>query len=217
MKFYSVRLKLDLISMYGFTGTIVGVRCKDGIALASDTRGAAYYLVLSKRVRKIFKLEERIGSAVSGSSGDVQSLVNMLRAEANLYRLSHERPISTKSLAQVASNMLHGRRGFPYIVAGVISGVDSDGPRLYFLDPIGGKLEEEKFASAGTGSTVAYGVLEQNYRDGMKLDDGVKLVAQSVKIAIERDAATGDKIVVAKIDEKGYRELPEEEVDKLVK
>lgn len=217
MKFYSVRLKLDLITMYGFTGTIVGVRCKDGIALASDTRGAAYYLVLSKRVRKIFKLEERIGTAVSGSSGDVQSLVNMLRAEANLYRLSHERPISTKSLAQVASNMLHGRRGFPYIVAGVISGVDSDGPRLYFLDPIGGKLEEEKFASAGTGSTVAYGVLEQNYRDGMKLDDGVKLVAQSVKIAIERDAATGDKIVVAKIDEKGYQELSEEEVDKLVK
>lgn len=217
MKFYSVRLKLDLISMYGFTGTIVGVRCKDGIALASDTRGTAYYLVLSKRVRKIFKLEERIGTAVSGSSGDVQSLVNMLRAEANLYRLSHELSISTKSLAQVASNMLHERRGFPYIVAGVISGVDSDGPRLYFLDPIGGKLEEEKFASAGTGSTVAYGVLEQNYRDGMKLDDGVKLVAQSVKIAIERDAATGDKIVVAKIDEKGYRELPEEEVDKLVK
>jgi len=217
MKFYSVRRKLDLMPMYGFTGTIVGVRCKDGIALAADTRGAAYYLVLSKRVRKIFKLEERIGAAVSGSSGDVQSLVNMLRAEANLYRLSHESPISTKSLAQVASNILHGRRAFPYIVAGVISGVDSDGPRLYFLDPIGGKLEEEKFASAGTGSTVAYGVLEQNYRDGMKLDDGMKLVAQSIKIAIERDAATGDKIVVAKIDEKGYRELPEEEVDKLVK
>lgn len=203
--------------MYGFTGTIVGVKCKDGIALASDTRGAAYYLVLSKRVRKVFKLEERIGAAISGSSGDVQSLVNMLRAEANLYRLNHERPISTKSLAQVASNMLHGRRGFPYIVAGVISGVDSDGPRLYFLDPIGGKLEEERFASAGTGSTVAYGVLEQSYRDEMKLDDGVKLVAQSIKIAIERDAATGDKIVVAKIDEKGYQELSEEEVDKLVK
>ncbi len=217
MKFYSRCFKLDLITMYGFTGTIVGVRCKDGVALASDTRGAAYYLVLSKRVRKVFKLEERIGAAVSGSSGDVQSLVNMLRAEANLYRLNHERPISTKSLAQVASNVLHGRRGFPYIVAGVISGVDADGSRLYFLDPVGGKLEEEKFASAGTGSTVAYGVLEQNYRDEMTLDDGVKLVAQSIKIAIERDVATGEKIVVAKIDEKGYQELSEEEVDKLVK
>jgi len=203
--------------MYGFTGTVVGVRCKDGIALASDTRGAAYYLVLSKRVRKIFQLEERIGAAVSGSSGDVQSLMNLLKTEANLYRLNHDRPISTKSLAQIAANLLHNRRMFPYIVAGILSGVDGDGPRLFFLDPIGGKIEEEKFASAGTGSTIAYGVLEQNYRDDIKLSDGLKLAAQSIKIAIERDAATGDKIVVATIDEKGYRELSEEDVEKLIK
>lgn len=203
--------------MYGFTGTVVGIRCKDGIALSSDTRGAAYYLVLSKRVRKVFKLEERIGAAISGSSGDVQSLVNWLRTEANLYRLNQKRSISTKSLAQVASNVLHVRRLFPYIVAGVISGVDSDGARLYFLDPVGGKLEEEKFASAGTGSAVAYGVLEQNYRDDMKLEEGAKLAAQSIRTAIERDAATGDKIVLALIDEKGYRELSDAEVDKLVK
>lgn len=60
-------------------------------------------------------------------------------------------------------------------------------------------------------------MLEQNYRDGMKLEEGAKLVAQSIKIAIERDAATGDKTVIALIDEQGYRELPEEEVEKLVK
>jgi len=206
-----------VVSMYGFTGTVVGVRCKDGIALASDTRGAYYYLVVSKRVRKLFKLEERIGAAVSGSSGDVQSLVNILKAEASLYRLNHERSISTKGLAQVAGNLLHGARVFPYLVAAVLTGVDEGRPSLFFLDPVGGKLEEEKFASAGTGSTVAYGVLEQGYRDDMKLGDGLKLAAQSIKTAIERDAATGDKIVVALIDEEGYRELSEEEVEKLVK
>lgn len=206
-----------MVTMYGFTGTVVGVRCKDGIALASDTRGAAYYLVLSKRVRKIFQLEERIGAAISGSSGDVQSLMNLLKTEANLYRLNHDRPISTKSLAQIAANLLHNRRMFPYIVAGILSGVDGDGPRLFFLDPIGGKIEEEKFASAGTGSTIAYGVLEQNYRDDMKLSDGLKLAAQSIRTAIERDAATGDKVVVATIDEKGYRELSEEEAENLIK
>ena len=193
------------------------MRCKDGIALASDTRGTDYYLVRSKRVHKIFKLEERIGAAISGSSGDIQSLMGLLRAEANLYRLNHERPISTKSLTQTASNLLHERRVFPYIVAGVISGLDDDVPRLYFLDPVGGKLEEEKFASAGTGSTVAYGVLEQQYRDGIELKEGARLAAQSVKTAIERDAATGDNVVVTLIDEKGYRELTEGEVEKLLK
>jgi len=203
--------------MYGFTGTVVGIRCKDGIALASDTRGAAYYLVLSKRVRKVFQLEDRIGAAISGSPGDAQSLVNLLKTEANLYRLNHDRPISAKSMAQLAANILHGRRGYPYYVDGILSGVDDDGPHLFFIDPIGGKLEEEKFASAGTGATIAYGVLEQNYRDDMKLDDGLKLAAQSIKTAIERDAATGDRIVVAAIDERGYRELSEKEVANLTK
>ena len=118
---------------------------------------------------------------------------------------------------RLASNLLHGKRTFPYIVSAILAGVDGDGPRLFFLDPAGGKLEEEKFASAGTGATVAYGVLEQNYRDGMELKDGAKLAAQSTKRAIERDAATGDKIVVVTIDKEGYREIPEKEVDELIK
>jgi len=98
-----------------------------------------------------------------------------------------------------------------------LAGVDGSAPSLFFLDPVGGKLEEEKFASAGTGETIAYGVLEQSYRDDMKLSDGLKLAAQSIKTAIERDAATGDKIVVAVIDEKGYCELSDDEIGKLVK
>ncbi|MEM3453486.1 MAG: hypothetical protein QW835_07690, partial [Candidatus Hadarchaeum sp.] len=157
--------------MFGFTGTVVGLRCNAGIALASDTRGTSYYLVVSKRVPKLFKLDDFIGAAISGSSGDIQSFVSLLRAEANLYRLNRGRPITTKGLVQVASNLLFGRRIFPYIVAGVISGIDPEGPCLYFLDPVGGKIEEEKFASAGTGSTIAYGVLEQMYRDDMSLEE----------------------------------------------
>ncbi|MEA1904794.1 MAG: proteasome subunit beta [Candidatus Hadarchaeota archaeon] len=204
--------------MYGFKGTVVGLRCKDSITLASDTRATAAYLVLSKRARKVFKIQDNIGGAISGVPGDVQNLVDVLKAEANLYRLRHDgEAISTKSLAQLASNLLHGRRVFPYIVSAILAGVNEDGPRLFFLDPVGGKLEEEKFASAGTGATVAYGVLEQNYRDGMELKDCAKLAAQSTKRAIERDAATGDKIIVAMIDKKGYREIPEKEVEELLK
>lgn len=203
--------------MLGFTGTVVGVRCEDGIALASDSRGTAAYHILSKRVQKVFKLDKRIGAAVTGSSGDVQSLVKLLRTEANLYRLSRKEPISTRSLAQIASNILHGRRLFPYILEGMVSGFDKDGPSLYFLDPVGGKLEERKFAAAGTGATVAYGVLERGYLEGLKVEEGAKLAAQSIKTAIERDAATGDRTVVAVIDEKGYREFSEEEVENLLK
>jgi proteasome beta subunit len=205
-----------VIYMYWFSGTVVGVRCDDGVALASDSKGVANYHVLSKRVQKVFKLEDKIGAAVAGGTGDVQSLIGLLRAEVNLYRLREGRPISTKSLAQMSSNLLHGRRNFPYIAEGIISGIDDGEPLLYFFDPIGGKLEERKFAAGGTGATVAYGALEGGYKDGIDLNDGARLAAKAIQTAIERDAATGEKIVVAVVDKKGYRELPEDEVEELL-
>jgi len=202
--------------MYWFSGTVVGLRCDDGVALASDSRGAASYHVLSKRVQKVFKLEDKIGAAVAGGTGDVQSLIGLLRAEVNLYRLNEGRQISTRSLAQMASSHLHGRRNFPYIAEGMISGVDDGEPLLYFFDLVGGKLEERKFAAGGTGATVAYGALEGEYKDGMDLDEGARLAAKAIHTAIERDAATGEKIVVAVVDKKGYRELSENEVKGLL-
>lgn len=210
-------LELKVIGMEYFAGTVVGLRAKEGIALASDTRGVSYYMVLSKRARKLFKLDEKIGAAFSGAPGDIQSLVNFLRVEANIYRLQHGRTISIRGLAQVASNILQGRRLFPYVLEGVISGVERDGPHLILIDPAGGRIEEEDFASGGTGAMVAYGVLERNYRKGMSLQECEKLAAEAIKTAIERDAATGDKIVVSIIDEGGYRELSDEEVERLLK
>lgn len=187
------------------------------MVFASDSKGVAYYHVLSKRVKKVFRLEERIGAAIAGSPGDVQVFVNLLRAEANLYRIHHDRPISPRALAHLASGVLHGRRLFPYLLEGVIGGIDREGAVLVFLDPVGGKLEEKEFAAAGTGASVAYGVLEKDFRERMGVADGAKLAAKSIQSAIERDAATGERTVVAVVDERGYRELSDAEVQKLLK
>lgn len=203
--------------MEEFEGTVVGVRYEDGLALASDTRATARYLVRSKTVQKIFEIQENIGVAVSGSTGDAQNLIDTMQSESNLYRIRKNKPIPPKSLARLTSNIFHSQRMFPYIASLILAGLGEDGPRLYFLDPAGGQLEEEKFASAGTGSSVAYGVLEQKYEDGLEGNDALELAAQSIQQAIERDAATGDGVAVVGIDEEGYKELSEEEVQKLLK
>lgn len=196
-----------------FQGTVVGLRYDNGVALASDTRTTARYLVRSKNVKKIFKIQDNIGVAVSGLGGDARRLVDSMKSESNLYRIRKEKSIPPSSLARLTANIFHARRMFPYIVSLILAGVDGEGPRLYFLDPAGGQLEEERFASAGTGSSVAYGVLEQNYEEDMNAESGVKLAIQSIQQAIERDAATGDNVMAAKIDEEGFQEIPEKKVN----
>jgi proteasome beta subunit len=89
--------------------------------------------------------------------------------------------------------------------------VDSEGPHIFSLDPFGSLTEEKKFFATGSGSPVAFGILEDGYKDGMSVGEAVPLMVRAVKAAMRRDAASGDSFDVAIIDDKGFRELSEEE------
>ena len=71
--------------------------------------------------------------------------------------------------------------------------------------------------ATGSGSPVAYGVLEDGYNKEMKITDGLPLAAKAINAAMKRDVYTGDSFDVATITEqKGYLELTEEEKKNLL-
>lgn len=78
------------------------------------------------------------------------------------------------------------------------------------LDPLGSMLEEEDFTATGSGSVVAYGVLEDEYRKDMTIEDGKQLVMRAVNAARRRDIASGGSIQIAVIDSKGVKISKEE-------
>jgi proteasome beta subunit len=74
-----------------------------------------------------------------------------------------------------------------------------------------GSVTDEKFVSTGSGSPVAYGVLEPGYKEGMSVKEAIPLVVRAVNSAMKRDSASGDSFDVAVISKDGYRELSEDE------
>ena len=65
---------------------------------------------------------------------------------------------------------------------------------------------------------MAFGVLEDSYRKGMTLEEGKRLAARAVSAATKRDIASGGSgIDVVVIDSKGFRRVPDDEVQKMVK
>jgi proteasome beta subunit len=87
----------------------------------------------------------------------------------------------------------------------IIAGYD-DAPRIYDLDAIGGVEEEKKFFSTGSGSPIALGVLEDNFKEGMSIEDGIKLAVRAIKSAIERDIGSGGKAIdIAVISKEGIK------------
>ena len=114
-------------------------------------------------------------------------------------------------MASLASNLLFKNRLYPYAVQIIIGGCDSEGYHLFSLDPYGSAIEDNLIAT-GSGSPVAYGVLESEYNENISLNDGLRLIAKAIQSAIKRDVFTGDNFDIATITrEKGYVELSTEE------
>lgn len=191
--------------------TTVGLACKDGVVLATDTRATMGYTVASKRARKIYKITDAIASTVAGGVADTQDLVNILRAEANYFALREGVPMGVRAAARLTANVLHAYRLFPYVANLLVAGVDGGGPRLYFID-MDGTLTEETMVATGSGSPIAYGLLETEFKEGMTVEKALPLAVSAVKAAMKRDVATGDELMLVTVTKEGYRELSPREI-----
>ncbi len=185
--------------------TAAGIVCKNGVVLGSEKRIAYGYTILSKAGKKVFKITNYLGIACAGLVSDMQLIARSLMAEANLYELDYKRPMPVKSLAKLLSVILYNRKQMPYITETIVAGIDSSGPHLFVLDPLG-SLIEDKYAAVGSGSTLAISIIEAGYRADMSVEEGEELIIRAIKAAIERDAISGDGIDILSITSKGANE-----------
>lgn len=199
------------IPKYVLTGTTtMGLVCKDGIVLGTDTRATLGTFVAHKKAKKVYAIDEHVAMTIAGGVADAQTVVELLRANSKLYRFEKGLPMPISAVARLAANVLFSSRYYPFILQSIIGGVDDKGPHIFALDPLG-SVTEETCVSTGSGSPVAYGVLEPGYKEGMSVKDAIPLVVRAVNSAMKRDSASGDSFDVAVISKDGYRELTPDE------
>jgi len=192
--------------------TTIGLVCKDSVVLAAEKKSTMGYLVASKESEKILAVDDHIAMTIAGASGDAQTLARYMKAELKLFEMQNHRKISVLGAATLLGNILQGSKYFPYYVQLIIAGFD-EGPRVFTLDAIGSVEEEKKFFSTGSGSPYALGVLEDNYKENMSVEDCAKLAARAVRAAIERDIGSGGKgIDIVAITKDGFKFLRTETV-----
>jgi len=190
--------------------TTIGVVCKDGVILASDTRVTMGFYVAHKHGKKVYKIDDHLAMTIAGTVADAQRTVDILTANAQLYKINMGRPLPVNSGARLIANLLFSARYVPLMTQVLIGGVDDTGPHVFALDPFG-SLTEEKFVSTGSGSPLALGILEDKYKEDVSIKELLPVIVKAVNAAMKRDAASGDSYNIAVIDDKGYRELSEKE------
>jgi len=190
--------------------TTCALTCNDGIVLAADTRASAGFFIADRHVMKIQKVDRNLGMTIAGGVADAQNLVDIMRYNANIYRLTNRELMPVKSAARLCSNVLFNQRYFPYYVQIILAGYDNKaGGQIYNID-LFGSMTSEKFISTGSGSPVAYGYLESEFKENFSVNEAYKIAIQAIAAAIRRNAGTGDNINAVIIDKDGYHELSKE-------
>lgn len=195
--------------------TTVGIVCKDGVVLAADTRATAGTMIVDKQAEKVHILSDDFACTIAGSVSEAQLLIKLVKAELKLKEVRTNKSASAKEAANLLGGLLysslHRMSMFMSIAHFLLAGKDSSGVYLYDLFPDGSVTKVKDYVSSGSGSVFAYGVLETQHKDGMSLDEGVKLAVKCVNTALQRDSASGNGIHVVVVTEQGIKSVLQKE------
>ena len=197
--------------------TTIGLVCKDGIVLAADKRATSGYLVAWKKFDKIIPITSNMAVTVAGTVSDVQLLVKYLKAELRLKDLRTGRETNVKEAASLLCSFIYNNIRKYSLIPGIshfiLGGFDSKGLHLYDLSPDGSIVEIDDYISSGSGSVMAFGVLETLYKKGLSVDEGVKLAAKGINAAVQRDIASGNGIDIYRLTKDGVKKVFTKELD----
>ena len=193
------------MSLTYFGATTVGIKGREFVVLASERRMSYGGYILSRSIRKVFKITDRIGVAFAGLFADMQALARYLEAEVKFYELTLEKSIKIRSAAKILSIILYSQKYMPYLSETLVGGIDSEGAHLFVLDPLGSLIEDD-YAAIGSGAPIAIGIIETNYDKVKSVNEAENIAYEAIKAAAERDSSSGDGVDILTVTKEGIKE-----------
>ena len=203
--------------------TIVAMDYDAGVIMAGDRRSTAGNVIAQRDIEKVFRSDDFSCVGIAGVAGIGLELVRLFQLELEHYEKLEGRTLSLEGKANrlaafVRGNLSGAMQGL--VVVPLFAGYDEDTGmgRIFSYDVAGGRYEERKFHSIGSGSVFARGSLKKLYTDDMPEADAVTACMQALYDAADDDSATGGPDltrhiypVVALVTQDGFRRLTDDE------
>ena len=208
--------------------TIVSLTFPRGVVMAGDRRATMGNYIAQRDIEKVFHADDYSCVGIAGTAGIAIEMVRLFQVELEHYEKIEGTTLSLEGKANRLAQMIRGNLGMAMqglAVVPLFAGYDleTDDSRIFSYDITGGRYEEHKFHSVGSGSLFARGALKKLWREDFSVDDAILCAVQSLYDAADEDSATGGPDltrrifpVVATVTTDGYRRLSDDEVGEFV-
>lgn len=186
-----------------------------GILAAVDSRSTMGSFVSSQSVDKINEITDFMLGTIAGGAADCQYWQRNLAVQCRMFELRNRHRISIRAASKLIANTCNYYKKYGLSLGMMMMGYDNGEPTLYYVDDEGSRMkagkERPKF-SVGSGSTYAYGVIDNNWRWDMTDDEAIKLGMSAIYHATHRDAYSGglNRVYLFKPD--GYKKVVDQDV-----
>jgi proteasome alpha subunit len=167
---------------------VVAIRGKDFAVIVTRTKDPDPLL---DPIEKIHMIDENIGVAGAGFTGDINLLIEQARIQAQRHRLVFEDPIDVKSVVNHVGKFMYEFTRYggvrPLGAAVILIGTDKAGCHIFELDPRGLILSGKALA-IGKGSEEATNFLRTEYKPGMTIRESIELALAALSKAEEKES-----------------------------
>ncbi len=160
--------------------TTIGLKTKDFALLSSQVKPTRPLL---EPAEKVYVLDDHVGATGSGYIGDVTTLIDELRVEAQKHRLVYDNPIDVGTLSRHLSEYLHQLTMYavrPLGASIILAGADELGLQLVQVDPSGTAFRGSGFA-IGQGADDALDTIHKGYRPDLSVEEAIALTTKSIE------------------------------------
>ena len=183
--------------------TTLAFKFQGGIIVSVDSRSTMGSYIASQSVKKVIEINPFLLGTMAGGAADCSFWERNLGISCRLYELRNGRRITVASASKMLVNTMKKYRGYGLSMGTMITGWDETGPQLYYVDDRATRLHGKYFA-VGSGSLLAYGILDNHYRYEMTLDEAIDLGKRAIYHATHRDGASGGINNLYHVTENGW-------------
>ena len=183
-----------------------------GVLVAVDSRASMGPYVGSQTVKKVIEINPYLLGTMAGGAADCSFWERQLGIECRLHELREGKRISVAAASKRLCNTMYSYRGYGLSMGTMVAGWDETGPQLYHVDNDANRLHAIKgekgdgkpYFSVGSGSTYAYGVLDNGYRWNLSDEEAITLGKKAIYHATYRDAYSGGINQVYLVKKEGW-------------
>jgi proteasome alpha subunit len=196
--------------------TIIGIACSEGVVLGAEEK-IETKLQDTEFTWKLYAIDDHLGAAVVGLGSDARVLIDQARIFAQSNRLTYDEPVDvemiTKRVGDIKQLYTQHAGVRPFGVSIIFGGIDKTGSRVFSTDP-SGSYRGYKAVAVGIGRETVEGIMKEEYREDLNLDETVKLAVKCLTQAlVARGEPTRIKINIIPSATKKLQTISEEQIE----